>query len=237
MNVLNTPTRPPASVRLARIVVTSVVGLAGAGCTAGGGNVAPAEATAARQADQQPAARRAEPAPSSPFALVAAEPWIPPVAQAPPDRVEALSVRAELRAFNGAPPVVPHEIDQLSATDCLRCHGDSPEADEKGAPKVPHAFLAGCTQCHVEAESEHFFETELAANTFDGLPAPHGGSRAYAGAPPLIPHTTFMRANCLSCHGPFGLPALQSSHPERQGCLQCHAVSAQLDQRAPRAER
>jgi cytochrome c-type protein NapB len=128
---------------------------------------------------------------------------------------------------------VPHEIEQISSADCLRCHGDSPEADEKGAPKVPHAFLANCTQCHVEKESEYLFGEELVPNTFEGVAAPGGGSRAYVGAPPLVPHSTLMRSNCLSCHGPFGLLGLQTSHPERQGCLQCHGVSAPMNQRMP----
>jgi cytochrome c-type protein NapB len=223
MNVLNSQTPRSAVSLLSRVVVACAIALVGAGCAAGKGDNTPVKPGLAE--GETPDVGRA--------ALVSADPWVPPVADVPQDRLEALSLRAELRAFTGAPPVVPHEIDQISAADCLRCHGDSPEADDKAAPKVPHVFLFNCTQCHVEYESEYFIEEELAPNGFNGAAAPRGGSRAYVGAPPLVPHPTLMRSNCLACHGPFGLPALQNSHPERRNCLQCHAVSAKLDQRMP----
>jgi cytochrome c-type protein NapB len=220
MNVGNSKPNTPALIRLPGIVAAAIV-LAGAGCAAGKGNPDPAQQV------------RPEDQPATDFALVSADPSVLPVADVPEGRLEALSMRAERRAFNGAPPTIPHEIQQISSADCLRCHGDSPEADEKGAPKVPHAILGSCTQCHVEEESEYLFGEELVPNTFDGIAAPRGGSRAYVGAPPLVPHNTLMRSNCLSCHGPFGLLALQTSHPERRSCLQCHGVSATMNQRMP----
>ncbi|MHC4274162.1 MAG: nitrate reductase cytochrome c-type subunit [Planctomycetota bacterium] len=225
MNVADPQARRPTPRRRACLVAAAVVGLAGAGCTAGKSQVAPADSAATRQAANPPATR---------FALVAADAPAIPAAAIPADRLEALSIRADLRAYNGAPPVIPHEIEQRTSGECLRCHGAGPEADEKGAPKVPHVFLASCTQCHIEQESEWFLETELAPNTFDGIPAPEGGFRAFTGAPPVVPHTTLMRSNCLSCHGPFGLAPLRSSHPERQSCRQCHAVPAALNQRPAR---
>jgi cytochrome c-type protein NapB len=221
MKVWSSNTLAPPRSRLSRIAV--VFALAGAGCAAGKGDTAPAKP--ARAEDQTAETGRT--------ALVSADPWVPPVADVPEDRLEALSIRAELRAFNGAPPTIPHEIEQISSVDCLRCHGEGPQADEKGAPKVPHGFLANCTQCHVETESEYLFGEEPSSNTFEGMAAPRGGSRAYVGAPPLVPHSTIMRSNCLSCHGPFGLAAMQTSHPERGNCLQCHGVSATMNQRMP----
>lgn len=145
------------------------------------------------------------------------------------DRLAALAERAELRAYWGAPPVVPHEIGQFeSAADCRTCHDqDSDEA----APRTPHVHLAGCTQCHVEQERELFFELELADNSFRGLPEPIGGQRAWPGAPPTIPHPTFMRNRCLSCHGPDSRVGIRTDHPERQSCQQCHAPSAKINQR------
>ena len=223
MNVRSLKTLTPARSRLSRTVVLSALALAAAGCAAGKGDTASVKQGPAE--DQT--ADRDRPA------LVSADPWVPPVADVPQDRLEALAIRAERRAFNGAPPTVPHEIQQISSADCLGCHGDSPKADEKGAPKVPHVFLANCTQCHVEEESEYLYGEDPAPNTFDGVAAPQGGSRAYVGAPPLVPHSTLMRSNCLSCHGPFGLTALHTSHPERPNCLQCHGVSASLNQRKP----
>ena len=226
MSVAHPQARRPAFRRRACLAAAAALGVVGAGCTAGKSQVATAEPAAARQADN--------PSPTR-FALVAADTPPAPAASVPAARLEALAIRAELRAYNGAPPVIPHEIKQITSTNCLRCHGEGPEADEKGAPKVPHVILASCTQCHVEQESEWFMEVEPAPNTFDGIPAPEAGPRAFAGAPPVVPHSTLMRPNCLSCHGPFGLAPLRSSHPQRQVCLQCHAVSAALNQRPARA--
>ncbi len=140
-------------------------------------------------------------------------------------RLAALAEREELRAYFGAPPVIPHEIDQLdSEADCMTCHAE-PEN-----PQLPHARLASCTQCHVIQENDLFIETDGAGNSFSGLEEPVGGSRAWQGAPPTIPHSTLMRDRCLSCHGPDDHEGLRSSHPERLSCRQCHASSAMLNQ-------
>ncbi|HRC56557.1 MAG TPA: hypothetical protein PKU97_11575, partial [Kofleriaceae bacterium] len=72
---------------------------------------------------------------------------------------------------------------------------------------------------------------EVADSAFVGLPAPGRGERAWPGAPPTIPHTTWMRERCDSCHGVWGASGLRSTHPWRQSCTQCHAPAAALDQR------
>jgi cytochrome c-type protein NapB len=56
------------------------------------------------------------------------------------------------------------------------------------------------------------------------------GVRAYTGAPPEIPHSTWMRETCLACHGGTGAEGLRTRHPQRQSCTQCHAPSAGLNQ-------
>ena len=146
-------------------------------------------------------------------------------------RASAIEERAQLRAYFGAPPVIPHEIAQFeSAADCLNCHGNQPETDE-GNPGVPHAHLASCTQCHVIQEAELFSELDTAGNEFRGLAEPTSGRRAWAGAPPTIPHATLMRSACLTCHGPAGHRGIRTSHPERLSCQQCHAPSAGWNQR------
>ena len=38
------------------------------------------------------------------------------------------------------------------------------------------------------------------------------------------------QANCLGCHGVNGKSGMQTSHPERVSCTQCHAPSAELNQ-------
>ncbi len=155
-----------------------------------------------------------------------------PAATSPPnpaDKRDSLAARAERRAFNGAPPVIPHPIDQRSPASCLACHADGLVVGDRVAPKVPHERFESCTQCHVESRSAPFEPELLAENSFDGIAAPLEGSRAYAGAPPVLPHTTWMRDDCRSCHGPLGLPGMRCSHPERLSCRQCHASSAVLD--------
>lgn len=147
-----------------------------------------------------------------------------------------LGARGERRAFDGAPPVVPHEIDQMSSASCIACHdaeGDYVIAGTRPAA-MSHPFYANCTQCHVPADGlRKLTEAELllVATSFEGREAPGQGSRAYPGAPPTVPHAVFMRQNCMSCHGPDRPNAIRSSHPERHNCLQCHAPDAGLDNR------
>jgi cytochrome c-type protein NapB len=150
---------------------------------------------------------------------------------------EVLVARAGRRAFDGAPPVVPHPIDQLSTASCLACHGDaiaigsSPDGIVR-ATKISHGMLSNCTQCHIEQQAAQLEKTQQQQNTFVGRPAPLRGRRAWNGAPPTVPHTVFMRETCLSCHGPASAEPIRTTHAWRTNCLQCHAPSAILDQMA-----
>jgi cytochrome c-type protein NapB len=155
-------------------------------------------------------------------------PWGPASAA---DRQAVQAVRASRRAFPGAPPVVPHPIDQMSTASCLACHAEGLSIG-KGvrAPKMSHALLTNCTQCHVELESPDLGPVKIADNTFYRMESPTAGNRAWPGAPPVIPHSTWMRETCLSCHGPTGPAAIHTSHPTRVSCRQCHGPSAVLDQ-------
>ncbi|MCA8951134.1 MAG: diheme cytochrome c precursor [Planctomycetes bacterium] len=141
-----------------------------------------------------------------------------------------LAARAERRAYNGAPPTIPHRVDPRDATTCVACHG--PEGLRLGdvtARPMPHAHLANCTQCHVARQPVAAEEQRWLDNDFAGLPAPTAGHRAYPGAPPVIPHAVHMRENCATCHGWSGTPGLKSSHPWRKSCTQCHAPWAFRD--------
>ena len=140
-------------------------------------------------------------------------------------RLQALALRGERRAFNGAPPVIPHETRGLAEASCVMCHGEAVQLGGQPARAQPHASLTNCRQCH--APRPPTFLTDHAAptvaNDWEGAPAPTQGRRAFPGAPPEVPHTLHMRENCASCHGPHGWPGMQTSHPERTSCLQCHA--------------
>lgn len=139
------------------------------------------------------------------------------------------------RAFFGAPPVIVHRgiITSERNTDCLQCHAKENriERRQQAIAPVPHAEYSQCTQCHVKADPS---ATPFgAANAFVGLDLPGKGSRAHPLAPPTVPHKTFMRDNCLSCHGPTGLWRIKSKHPHRSQCLQCHAPEAKQDYTRP----
>lgn len=153
------------------------------------------------------------------------------------ERLLALRQRADRRAYDGAPPVVPHAIAQDSAAACLACHGPGLVVKDRVASKMSHAPYSNCTQCHVPAGGPRLLMDDplllaaLAENHFVGLNAPLKGERAWPQAPPTIPHSTLMRTDCLSCHGPQGLFGLRTPHPERRSCQQCHVPGADLDQR------
>jgi cytochrome c-type protein NapB len=137
----------------------------------------------------------------------------------------AAHIRAERRAYDGAPPVIPHNDFGMTCTQCHNLGGI--EVPDVGfAPPYPHdgtlglSGLARCRQCHVFAATDGTF----VANSFVGLPQDlRRGRRLNPIAPPTIPHRIFMRENCLACHG--GAAAreeIRTSHPERVRCRQCH---------------
>ncbi len=153
-------------------------------------------------------------------------------------RAVSIEKRAEIRAFEGAPPVIPHPTSGLHVQTCRACHATGLTAGTQVARMMPHTELTNCTQCHVEqiglefARSPH--DQASTHNTFVGLRSSGcGGSRASAGAPPCIPHTIFMRTNCVSCHGDFGYEGWRPDHLPRTNCAQCHAPTAELEQLAP----
>jgi cytochrome c-type protein NapB len=156
-----------------------------------------------------------------------------PVSLNAQDKGRTLALRASRRAYAGAPPVVPHSIDQLKTANCLACHGQGLRVGEMIAPRISHPVYSNCTQCHVESSNRLLTrdETDAAgANGFVGVVSPTAGERAWVGAPPTVPHSSWMRENCSSCHGVNGREGIRSSHPWRQSCTQCHGLSAELDQ-------
>jgi cytochrome c-type protein NapB len=145
-------------------------------------------------------------------------------ASAPPPVARSIVERAAGRAYDGAPPVVPHG----PAGECTTCHDDdgSEIAGVGVAPASPHGRerMAGdmrrCRQCHVASVTAASF----VSSRFNGLPqGPWRGGRFYDGAPPTIPHALQLRENCLACHGgPAARAEIRTSHPERVRCRQCH---------------
>ena len=142
----------------------------------------------------------------------------------------ALAMREKNRSFNGAPPTVPHPIAETSAESCVACHSQGTQTATLRIPKMSHPLFSNCTQCHVGTASLDMPNAMVRANHFVGLAAPEAGPKAFAGAPPQIPHSTWMRVDCLSCHGQTSYRGLQTTHPWRQNCQQCHAPSSSLEQ-------
>ncbi len=150
----------------------------------------------------------------------------------------ATAERASRRAYDGAPPVIPHPVRAGSAAECMACHADGFMLGSRRAGPVPHASFASCTQCHVAASAAFArVAPSVAARAesgWAGLAAPGSGAIAYEGAPPAVPHPTRMRERCESCHGPEGSAALRTPHPERLSCLQCHPATGGRNARASR---
>ncbi len=249
--------------RSTHVGLAVVLGVALTGYVVGlGGNPtsAPPAPRPSYSADKRPDAavlytqmRRTKAEPVDLSQLVAQKAEFPTTPTSLEDRRRALDERATRRAFQGAPPVIPHRIEQRGSESCLVCHQNGLRVGERSAPKMSHAFFASCTQCHVESRlssvplrvSGGATETEgkegvkmlngpeyaaKAGTSFEGVAEPAGGVRAWPGAPPLVPHSVWMRTDCMSCHGPYGRFALRTPHPERQNCLQCHGPSAILNQ-------
>lgn len=155
-----------------------------------------------------------------------------PVVRTEEMKLTALADRARNRAYDGAPPTIPHGSKGMATAACLACHGDGIRVGDRIATKLSHPPFTNCTQCHVDAappELQPFADTP-GESAFVGAYRAGPGSRAGPGAPPTIPHTTWMRSDCTSCHGLVTRPGLRTTHPWLRNCTQCHAPSAALDQ-------
>lgn len=149
-------------------------------------------------------------------------------------RARSVEQRASLRAYEGAPPIIPHAIAGLNVQTCRACHAQGLKAGDKIARMVSHTYLANCTQCHAETAGPLLGNDPGPASTFVGLRSSgYGGTRAWAGAPPVMPHSSFMRTNCASCHGEHGYDGWRPDHLSRTNCVQCHAPAAEFEQLSP----
>jgi cytochrome c-type protein NapB len=157
------------------------------------------------------------------------------VACAPPDGVPQSDarVRAARRAFDGAPPVVPHDDFGMTCGECHNAQG-MPVEDVGFAPASPHDGTTRaystirCRQCHVFTLDDGLF----VENGFVGFAQDlRQGERLNPLAPPVIPHLTLMRENCQACHtGPGARAVITSEHPERDRCRQCHVEALTRDE-------
>jgi cytochrome c-type protein NapB len=142
-----------------------------------------------------------------------------------PAHAEAKEEYYKRRAYQGAPPRIPHELvtkKGIGAGACLKCHehGGYTAKFEAYAPITPHPEFLNCRQCHVPILTEQSF-TE--GSGFEGLGHPTLQNKALISSPPTIPHDLQNRTDCLSCHGGAGgMTSIRVSHPYRANCVQCH---------------
>lgn len=133
------------------------------------------------------------------------------------------------RAFHGAPPLIPHEVEDernMGDKSCLKCHQNGGYVKKWDAytPVVPHPDFINCRQCHVTQNVNGVFQP----TNFEKQKAPSIGSnnKALVSSPPVIPHQLQLHENCLSCHAGPGAPKeIRVSHPERINCRQCHVFN------------
>lgn len=153
----------------------------------------------------------------------------------PKDRAALAARRLEHRAFEGAPPIIPHSINEMTPAACAVCHTTPTRIGDAIAPAMSHEPYASCTQCHVAADGPRIGldvpplpdGQPPFGSDFAGLDAHGAGQRNHPYAPPMIPHPIKMRENCISCHGAAGSNPLPQSHPvATTDCLQCHAADA-----------
>ncbi|CAM1369644.1 nitrate reductase cytochrome c-type subunit [Tenacibaculum xiamenense] len=129
------------------------------------------------------------------------------------------------RAFYGAPPSIPHEVNSdrnMGDNSCLKCHenGGYVEKYKAYTPVTPHPEKINCRQCHVPQKTQTLFK---ATNFERGTTPMVGANNALDGSPPVIPHDLQLRENCLACHaGPSAPKEIRVTHPERINCRQCH---------------
>lgn len=160
-----------------------------------------------------------------------------------------LARRARLRAFEGAPPVIPHFVEQNSAPECLACHGARLQFRGRAARPICHDEHTNCTACHVMSSGPAPSRGDLGpdpravGNSFVGMRHQVQGAVVTL-EPPRIAHRTAMRERCAACHGQNGPGAghhpvdfeLKREVPKsftlsadgRLTCRTCHQASEQL---------
>ena len=128
------------------------------------------------------------------------------------------------RAYHGAPPSIPHEVEndlKMGDKSCLKCHenGGFVNKYKAYAPVAPHPTFVNCRQCHVPLKTNSVF----VATNWEKIAIPDLNNAALDGSPPVIPHQLQLHENCLACHaGPAAPIEIKVNHPERINCRQCH---------------
>lgn len=133
------------------------------------------------------------------------------------DRSKYLKKRQENRLYDGAPPVIPHRLEDgfTDRTSCMSCH----KIGKMHGPNVLHEEQINCTQCHVRAKVDTLFRPSNFKKYFSHPSL----KRANPIGPPYIPHRVQDRKNCAICHIDNGArEELVPRHGNLMNCTQCH---------------
>ena len=135
-------------------------------------------------------------------------------------RTGFLKERNKLRAYHGAPPRVPHQLDEIGRTNCLSCHQEGNALKyNRRAPVTPHPERVNCRQCHVPIA----VTTTFTESNYKPYRRRSGARPSQPLGPPYIPHRLQDRENCRACHLSVSTPPiLRPRHGERTNCTQCH---------------
>ncbi len=169
-----------------------------------------------------------------------------------------------VRAYPGAPPRIPHGLtpDEFREGSCKACHerGGFSVRFNAYVPVTPHPEMGACLQCHVgnaQLMAISLPDTDPNSRCRQCHLAGGGGPRGSDASldwqpmawprlasgrgdrtPPPIPHDSPFRVNCLACHAsPSGVLEIQTRHPERAACRQCHVQANTSDTLAVSFER
>lgn len=128
-----------------------------------------------------------------------------------------------LRAYPGAPPSIPHPVDNnmQQSQSCNVCHEKGGFVPKLNAftPLTPHPEYENCLQCHALQTTDTVFRE----HDWTSVKPPAIKRAALPGSPPPMPHTLQMRTDCAACHvGPAAPLEIRCGHPERLNCIQCH---------------
>jgi hypothetical protein len=151
--------------------------------------------------------------------------------------------RASVVAFGGV-----MAVSLVTAAVAVNAAVRRAEAARAAAPRAATVALMAPPGAPIDAEAR-VFRTRLGVLAGDpafGVRRPahprtlvtYNGLRAYAGAPPRIPHgltpSEFQHGGCNTCHERggysqrFGAYVPVTPHPEMGACLQCHVGDATL---------
>jgi 5-methylcytosine-specific restriction endonuclease McrA len=138
-------------------------------------------------------------------------------------RQVSLADRALNRAFKGAPPVIPHRVNQQDPAGCMSCHDEGKILGDHVAAIIPHNFRPNCTQCHVESR---YGSVPTLPEVAEAAVVPVLGIKADFVVQPLnFSHKRHAQADveldCKDCHKKvYDTP--YATFPKWTVCKQCH---------------